>query len=158
MLAEDEAYMKTILKEFDVTKYKLSETPTRFKLIINPDSFSMDTLNAVQKDGTVGIEVDVSKCVYLECLKGGHSRKRRRTSAEVFRGTLPKEYDVGKYNKVMRHLLGVEDMCAFKAKVVDGSLQLREVECLTYALLKRISDLGVSISFDMRDAKITMTL
>ena len=52
MLAEDEAYMKTILKEFDVTKYKLSETPTRFKLIINPDSFSMDTLNAVQKDGT----------------------------------------------------------------------------------------------------------
>lgn len=158
MLAEDEEYMKNILKEFGVTKYKLSETPTRFKLIITPDCFTMETLNAVQKDGAVGIEVDMNKCVYLECLKGGHSRKRRRTSADVFHGALPKGYDVGKYNKVMRHLLGVEDMCAFKAEVRDGVLELRDVECLTYALLKRISDLGVSITFDMRDAKITMSL
>jgi len=158
MLVEDEAYMKTILSEFGVAKYKLSETPTRFKLIITPDHFSMDTLDAVQKDRAVGIEIDVNKCVYLDCLKGCNSRKRRRTSAEVFRGTIPKKYDVGKYNMVMRHLLGVEDICAFEACVVDGTLELQKIECLSYALLKRISDLSVRINFDMRNAKITMAL
>ena len=159
MLAEDEEYMKSILKEFGVTKYKLSETPTRFKLIISPDKFDMSTLNRVQTiEGSVGIEIDIRKSVFLDCLKGGHSRKRRRVSAEVFKGKIPEQYDVGKYNKVMRHLLGMEDVCVFKAKVVDGTLEVRDIECLTYAVLKRISDMGVSIDFDMRDAKISMSL
>ena len=159
MLADDEEYMNSILKEFGVTKYKLSETPTRFKLILQPDSFTMKTLDSVQRlRGSIGIEIDIRKGVYLECLKDGNRRKRRRLCVDVFKGAIPKEYEVGKYNKVMRQLLGMDDVCAFKAKVVDDTLEVRDIECLTYGVLKRISDMDVTIVFDMAKAKISMTL
>lgn len=159
MLADDEEYMNSILKEFGVTKYKMSETPTRFKLILTPGTFTMKTLDSVQRlRGSVGIEIDIRKCVYLECLKDGNRRKRRRVCADVFKGAIPNEYDVGKYNKVMRQLLGMDDVCAFKAEVVDDVLEVRDIECLTYSVLKRISDMNVDITFDMAKAKISMTL
>tara|TARA_Y100001958_G_scaffold121872_1_gene89106 strand:- start:561 stop:1043 length:483 start_codon:yes stop_codon:yes gene_type:complete len=150
MLQEDEDYMQSVLKTFGVTKYKLSETPTRFKLILTPDRFTMETLDEVQcLRGAVGIEVDVQKHVFVECLKSGHARKRRRITANTFKGTIPKAYDVGKYNPVMREFLGVEDVCAFDAEVKEGVLEIRNIECLPYALLKRVADASESVEFDM---------
>jgi len=91
MLTEDTAYMSDILAAFKVTSYKLSETPTRFKLIITPnDPFDMETLHSIQgMRDPVGIEIDVKNGVYLECLKGGSSRKRRRVQLETFDGPVP---------------------------------------------------------------------
>ena len=150
MLQEDEDYLQSVLKTFGVTKYKLSETPTRFKLILTPERFTMETLDEVQcLRSAVGIEVDIAKHVYVECLKSGHARKRRRVSADTFRGKIPEKYEVGKYNPVMRQLLGKEDICAFDAEIVEGVLELRKIECLPYALLKRIADLSESVEFDM---------
>ena len=159
MLEEDENYMQSVLKTFGVTKYKLSETPTRFKLILNPKCFTMETLDEVQcLRSAVGVEVDIRKHVFVECLKSGHARKRRRVSAETFRGKIPEAYDVGRFNPVMRQLLGKEDICAFKAELVDDTLVLTDVECLSYSLLKRISDLSRSVEFDMLKQCIRVTL
>ena len=112
MLAEDEKYLQDILALFKVTKYKVSQTASRFKLIINPVEFTMETLHAVQtlKSRPVGIEVNVKDGVFLECLKEGQSRKRRRLCYAKHTGKMPKKYDVKKYNEAMRYILGVEDM------------------------------------------------
>ena len=159
MLQEDEDYLQSVLKTFGVTKYKLSETPTRFKLILTPERFTMETLDEVQcLRSAVGIEVDIAKHVYVECLKSGHARKRRRVSADTFKGKIPEKYEVGKYNPVMRQLLGKEDICAFDAEIVDGVLELRKIECLSYALLKRIADLSTSVEFDMVEHRIRVCI
>ena len=70
MLPEDERYLEEILKLFEVTKYKVTETPTRFKLILKPLKLSMETLHSVQtlRSAPVGIEVDVNSGIFLECL------------------------------------------------------------------------------------------
>lgn len=159
MLQEDQDYMQSVLKAFGVTKYKLSETPTRFKLILTPETFTMETLDEVQcLRGAVGIEVDVAKHVFVECLKSGHARKRRRVSADTFKGSIPKAYEVGKFNPVMRQLLGKEDVCAFEAEVKRDVLELRKIECLSYALLKRVADLSGSVEFDMVKQCIRVSL
>ena len=108
--------------------------------------------------GAVGIEVDVAKHVFVECLKSGHARKRRRVSADTFKGSIPKAYEVGKFNPVMRQLLGKEDVCAFEAEVKRDVLELRKIECLSYALLKRVADLSGSVEFDMVKQCIRVSL
>jgi hypothetical protein len=159
MLQEDDDYLQAVLKTFGVSKYKLSETPTRFKLILTPEKFTMETLDAVQRlRSAVGIEVDIGRHVFVECLKSGHARKRRRLSAETFKGSMPEKYDVGAFNPVMRQLLGKENMCAFEADVKENVLELRKIECLSYALLKRVADLSGSVEFDMLKHCIRVSL
>ena len=159
MLPEDEKYMQDILSTFQIKKYKLSETPTRFKLILDPDEFTLKTLDNVQSiRDPVGIEIDVQHGVYLECLKSGCSRKKRRLTVDIFSGTLPPEYESGKFNKAMRHILGIEDICTFKRTLNEDTLVIKDIECLSYPLLKRIEKLGYSIAFNMRDATVTLTI
>ena len=127
MLAEDEKYLQDILALFKVTKYKVSQTASRFKLIINPVEFTMETLHAVQtlKSRPVGIEVNVKDGVFLECLKEGQSRKRRRLCYAKHTGKMPKKYDVKKYNEAMRYILGVEDMCEFDCELTRKKTRIR---------------------------------
>ena len=110
MLAEDTKYLEEILTLFKVTKYKLSETPSRFKIIIHPDEFHLKTLHDVQDIKTpVGIEIDLKNGVFLECLKAGASRKRRRIALETFSGKVPEKYKCGRFDSAIRVILGIED-------------------------------------------------
>lgn len=158
MLPEDERYLEEILKLFEVTKYKVTETPTRFKLILKPLKLSMDTLHSVQtlRSAPVGIEVDVNSGIFLECLKSGSSRKRRRISYEKFSGKIPEKYEVGKYNEAMRYLLGIENICEFGIDLGD-KLRLKNVECVSYAVLKKIESV-CKISFDMHNCEMILSL
>ena len=123
MKDEDKAYMSDVLALFKVTNFKLSETSSRFKLIIKPHEFDMKTLHKVQDlRDPVGIEVDISG-VYLECLKSGSSRKRRRVCLEKFDGKIPKKYESGKFNGTMREILSIRDICEFDTSLEDGSSQ-----------------------------------
>ena len=79
-------------------------------------------------------------------------------SADTFKGSIPKAYEVGKFNPVMRQLLGKEDVCAFEAEVKRDVLELRKIECLSYALLKRVADLSGSVEFDMVKQCIRVSL
>lgn len=158
MLPEDERYLEEILKLFEVTKYKVTETPTRFKLILKPLKLSMETLHSVQtlRSAPVGIEVDVNSGIFLECLKSGSSRKRRRISYEKFSGKIPEKYEVGKYNEAMRYLLGIENICEFGIDLGD-KLRLKNVECVSYAVLKKIESV-CKISFDMHNCEMILSL
>lgn len=158
MLPEDERYLEEILKLFEVTKYKVTETPTRFKLILKPMTLSMETLHSVQtlRSAPVGIEVDVNSGIFLECLKSGSSRKRRRISYEKFSGKIPEKYEVGKYNEAMRYLLGIENICEFGIDLGD-KLRLKNVECVSYAVLKKIESV-CKISFDMHNCEMILSL
>jgi len=158
MLAEDERYLEEILKLFNVTKYKVTETPTRFKLILSPLKLDMETLHGVQtlRSAPVGIEVDVSAGVFLECLKTGSSRKRRRISYEKFSGKIPEKYDVGKYNEAMRYVLGIENVCEFGVDLSE-KLRLKNLECISYAVLKKIESV-CKISFDMHNCEMILSL
>ena len=160
MLKEDEKYMNDILAIFKVSKFKVSETPSRFKLIINPSDFTMDTLHRVQtlRSRAVGIEVDVKSGVFVECLKEGQSRKRRRLCYAKHTGKIPKKYDVGKYNEEMRYVLGVDGMCDFDLDLTEKKLELGGVQRISYPILKKIEETGCALTFDMRESKITLTL
>ena len=160
MLQEDEKYLQEILGLFKVQKYKVSETPSRFKLIIHPQTFTMKTLDDVQtlKSRPVGIEVDVKNGVFIECLKEGSSRKRRRILFEKFSGKIPEKYKVGKFQDAMLHILGIPDMCEFDLECTDKKLELLNIQCISYPILKKIEDTGCEISFNMRDSSMILTL
>ena len=160
MLQEDEKYLQEILAIFNVKKYKVSETPSRFKLIIHPQTFTMKTLDDVQnlKARSVGIEVDVKNGVFIECLKEGSSRKRRRILFEKYSGKIPKKYEVEKFQDAMLHILGIPDMCEFELECTDKKLELVGLQCISYPILKKIEDTGCEISFNMRDSSMILTL
>lgn len=159
MLAEDEKYLNDILALFKVTKYKVSETPSRFKLIIHPTEFTMDTLHSVQtlRSRPVGIEVDVKTGVFIECLKEGQSRKRRRLCYSKHTGKIPEKYDVKKYNEAMRYILGVEGMCEFDVELSEKQLELGGVQCISYPILNKIEETGCLIAFNMIESIMTLT-
>jgi len=160
MIAEDEKYLNDILALFSVTKYKVSETPSRFKLIITPTDFTMETLHSVQtlRSRPVGIEVDVKNGVFIECLKEGQSRKRRRLCYAKHSGKIPEKYEVKKYNEAMRYILGVEGMCEFDVELTEKKLELGGVQTISYPILKKIEETGCELSFNMREATMTLTL
>ena len=160
MLQEDEKYLQEILSLFKVQKYKVSETPSRFKLILNPKEFTMDTLHSVQTltSRPAGIEVDVKNGVFVECLKSGASRKRRRISHDKFTGKIPEKYEVGKFNDAMKLILGIPDMCEFQVETSDKKVELVGIQCISYAILKKIEETGCKISFDMRESTMILTL
>ena len=58
----------------------------------------------------------------------------------------------------MRQVLGKEDVCAFEAEVKRDVLELRKIECFSYALLKRVADLSGSVEFDMVKQCIRVSL
>lgn len=158
MLPEDTKYLEDILTLFKVTKYKLSETPTRFKIIIHPDDFHMQSLHDVQNIRTpVGIEVDLKNGVFLECLKTGAARKRRRLALELFKGELPENYKCGTFDPAVRVILGIEDICEFKCAVDGNKLILKDIECLSYPVLKYVEQEGFDIFFNITKAHITIT-
>ena len=152
--------MNEILSLFQVVKYKVSETPSRFKLIIQPAEFDMQTLHTLQtlRSRPVGIEVDVKDGVFIECLKEGQSRKRRRLCYEKLTGKIPEKYDVKKYNKAMRYILGVEGMCEFDCVLTEKKLELGGVQTISYPILKKIEETGCNIVFNMREATMILTL
>jgi len=160
MIQEDEIYLKEILSLFKVTKYKVSETPSRFKIIIEPANFTMDTLHTLQtlRSRPVGIEVDVKDGVFIECLKEGQSRKRRRLCYAKHTGKIPEKYDVKKYNEAMRYILGVDGMCEFDVELSEKKLELGGVQRISYPILKKIEETGCKISFNMREAIITLAI
>ena len=160
MIQEDEIYLKEILSLFKVTKYKVSETPSRFKIIIEPADFTMDTLHTLQtlRSRPVGIEVDVKSGVFVECLKEGQSRKRRRLCYAKHTGKIPEKYDVKKYNEAMRYILGVDGMCEFDVELTEKKLELGGVQRISYPILKKIEETGCKISFNMREAIITLVI
>ena len=120
----------------------------------------MKTLDDVQtlKSRPVGIEVDVKNGVFIECLKEGSSRKRRRILFEKFSGKIPKKYEVGKFQDAMIHILGIPDMCEFDLEYTDKKLELVGIQCISYPILKKIEDTGCKISFNMRDSSMILTL
>ena len=152
--------MNEILSLFKVSKYKVSETPSRFKLIIKPTEFDMSTLHDVQTLRTrpVGIEVDVKNGVFIECLKEGQSRKRRRLFYSKHEGKIPKKYEVGKYKEAMLYILGIEGICEFDVDLSDDKLELLNIQCISYPILKKIVETGCKISFDMRTLSMTLRL
>lgn len=160
MLTEDTAYMSDILAAFKVTSYKLSETPTRFKLIITPnDPFDMETLHSIQSmRDPVGIEIDVKNGVYLECLKGGSSRKRRRVQLETFDGPLPEKYDIPKFETAMREILAIQDICEFDTSVQNDVLTLSHLDMVSYPVLQRIEGLGYKVKVNMLKSSLTLSL
>lgn len=160
MLADDEKYLNDILALFKVTKYKVSETPSRFKIIIHPTEFNMETLHSVQtlRSRPVGIEVDVKDGVFIECVKEGQSRKRRRLCYAKHSGKIPEKYDVKKYNEAMRFILGVDGMCEFDVELSEKKLELGGVQTISYPILKKIEETGCNITFNMRDATMVLTL
>ena len=150
MLAEDTKYLEEILTLFKVTKYKLSETPSRFKIILHPKEFHLKTLHDVQEIKTpVGIEIDLKNGIFLECLKAGASRKRRRISLETFKGNIPEKYRCGRFESAIRVILGIEDICEFKTSVEGDALLIKDIECLTYPILKQIEQEGFHIFFNI---------
>lgn len=158
MLPEDTKYLEEILTLFKVTKYKLSETPTRFKIIIHPTEFPLKTLHETQQIKTsVGIEIDLKNGVFLECLKAGASRKRRRITMETFRGKLPEKYKCGRFDPAVRVILGIEDICEFKSDIQGDKLIIKDIECLTYPILKQIEQEGFDIFFNLQKACLSIT-
>lgn len=158
MLPEDTKYLEDILTLFQVSKYKLSETPTRFKIIVHPKEFSLKTMHDAQDIKTpVGIEVDLKNGVYIECLKAGAARKRRRISIEIFKGKMPEKYSCGSFEPAMRVLLGIEDICEFESLLEDKCLIVKNIECLTYPILKHIEQEGFDIDFNLPKASMTIT-
>lgn len=158
MLAEDTKYLEEILTLFKVSKYKLSETATRFKIIIHPEEFHLKTLHDVQEIKTaVGIEVDLKNGVFLECLKSGSSRKRRRIAMDVYKGTMPDKYKCGKFEPALRVILGVEDICEFQINVDQDKLIVKDIECLSYPVLKHIEQEGFNIFFSITKASMSIT-
>ena len=158
MLTEDTKYLEEILTLFKVSKYKLSETPTRFKMIIHPEEFPIKTLHEVQELKTpVGIEVDLKNGVFLECLKAGSSRKKRRIALYTYKGKIPDKYKCDKFEPAIRVILGVEDMCEFQIESDKQKLVVKDIECLSYPVLKHIEQEGFDIFFNIPKASMTIT-
>lgn len=159
MLPDDEKYLQEVLECFEVKKYRMTETPTRFKLILTPIKLTMKSLHEIQtlRSLPVGVEVDVKSGVFVECLKSGARRKRRRISYEKFSGKIPAKYEVGKYNEAMRHILGMENLCEFGVELGE-KLRVKNLERISYAVLKRIESVGCAISFDMHNCEMILSL
>lgn len=159
MSPDDEKYLQEVLDCFDVKKYRMTETPTRFKLILTPMKLSMKSLHDIQglRSEPVGVEVDVKSGVFVECLKSGSRRKRRRISYDKFTGKIPEKYDVGKYNEAMRYILGMENLCEFGVDLGE-KLRLKNLERISYAVLKKIESVGCDISFDMHNCEMILSL
>lgn len=158
MLPEDTKYLEEILTLFKVSKYKLSETSSRFKIIIHPNDFTLKTMHDTQDLKTpVGIEVDLKNGVYIECLKAGASRKRRRIAIEVYKGKIPEKYESGKFDPAMRILLGIEDICEFESTLEGTCLVVKNIECLTYPILKHIEQEGFNVAFNLPKACMTIS-
>ena len=159
MLPDDEKYMQEVLGCFDVKKYRVTETPTRFKLILTPQKLTMKALHDIQvlRSDPVGVEVDVKSGVFVECLKSGSARKRRRIGYEKFTGKIPEKYDVGKYNEAMRYILGLDNLCEFGVDIGE-KLRLKNLERISYAILKKIESVGCEISFDMHNCEMILSL
>ena len=160
MLKEDNTYMTDILAAFKVSSYKLSETDTRFKLIIKPDDpFDMETLHGIQglRD-PVGIEIDVNSGIYLECLKQGCSRKRRRVQLETFDGPVPEKYNIPKFQKAIREILSIPDICEFETSVDDEVLTISNLDTISYPVLKRIENTGCKVKINMLKSNLTISL
>jgi len=159
MLPDDEKYLEEVLQCFDVKKYRMTETPTRFKLILAPQKLTMKSLHEIQtlRSLPVGVEVDVKSGVFVECLKQGSRRKRRRIEYEKFSGKIPEKYDVGKYNEAMRYILGLENLCEFEVET-GTKLRLKNLERISYAVLKKIESVGCEISFDMHNCEMILSL
>ena len=160
MIEDDKAYMSDILAAFKVQKYKLSETETRFKLIVHPtEPFDMKVIHNIQDlRGPVGVEVDIQNGVYLDCLKTGASRKKRRIQLNTFNGPLPKKYDVGKFNGAMRELLSVEDVCAFDTRLDGDVLTITNLETVSYPLLKKLEASGCSVEINMTTSQLILKI
>lgn len=157
MLPEDTKYLEDVLKLFQVTNYKLSETPTRFKIIIHPNECTLKTLHDVQDiRNPVGIEVDLKNGIFLECLKSGSSRKKRKISLEVFKADMPEKYKCGKFDPALRIFLGIEDICDFETSIENDKLVVKKIECLSYPVLKRVEQEGFDISFNLKNAHMTL--
>ena len=120
----------------------------------------MDTLHTLQtlRSRPVGIEVDVKDGVFIECLKEGQSRKRRRLCYAKHTGKIPEKYNVKKYNEAMRFILGVEGMCDFDCVLTEKKLELGGVQTISYPILKKIEETGCKIAFNMREATMILTL
>jgi len=158
MLPEDTKYLEEILTLFKVSKYKLSETPTRFKIIIHPDEFHMQALHDVQDIRTpVGIEVDLKNGVFLECLKTGAARKRRRITMHPFKGEIPEKYKSGRFDPAVRVIMSIEDICEFETDVEGDKLVIKGIECLSYPILKQIEQEGFNIFVSIKKAFISIT-
>jgi len=157
MLPEDTKYLEEVLKLFQIVKYKLSETPTRFKIIIHPDEFTLMTLHDVQDIRTpVGIEVDLKNGIFLECLKTGSSRKKRKIALEIFKDVIPEKYKCARFEPALRIFLGIEDICEFKCNIEENKLVIKDIECLSYPVLKRVEQEGFDISFNLKNAHMTL--
>jgi hypothetical protein len=159
MLPDDEKYLEEVLECFNVKKYRVTETPTRFKLILAPQKLTMKALHDIQtlRSLPVGVEVDVKSGVFVECLKSGSRRKRRRIEYEKFTGEIPEKYDVGKYNEAMRYILGLENICDFGVETGE-KLRLKNLERISYAVLTKIESVGCDISFDMHNCEMILSL
>ena len=134
-----EEYVSSVLRLFGgEIKYKLSETSTRYRILFNPLSFSLNTLDAVQRISSAGIEIRPDGLL-IECLKPNQRRKRRRVHHERFVGKFPKGYTAeGKAEEWLRYIMGIEDVCDFEVSMEDKTLVVKDLECITYSLLKHI--------------------
>lgn len=159
MLDVDSIYLKDILHALNVSKYKLSETPTRFKICTKPAELQLKALHTIQNiKSPVGIEIHLTRGLYLDCLKGGKSRKRRRTSVDKFTGKIPPKYKTEHFEQTMRLLLGNDNVCEFSVREHENKLEIKSPETFTYPILKEIETSGVDIKFDFLKSTMTFTL
>ena len=122
MLTEDTKYLEEILTLFKVSKYKLSETPTRFKMIIHPEEFPIKTLHEVQELKTpVGIEVDLKNGVFLECLKAGSSRKKEGSLYTRTKATFPTSTSATSLNRLYESFSVSKTCVNFKSSQTNKS-------------------------------------
>lgn len=158
MLDEDRAYLKEILQILNVTKYKLSETPSRFRIRTKPTDLNLDALHSIQNiKSPVGVEVNLTRGLYLDCLKGGKSRKRRRMSVDKFTGKIPDKYKTKHFDQCMRLLLGCDNVCEFTMKESNNTLEINSAETFTYPLLKEIEKIGINIHINFTKPLMTFT-
>ena len=69
-----------------------------------------------------------------------------------------RKYEVGKFNDAMKLILGIPEMCEFEVEASDKKVELVGIQCISYAILKKIEETGCKISFDMRESTMILTL
>lgn len=120
--------------------YKMSETKTRYRVLFNPTTFSMETLDNVQKIASAGIEIHPDG-ILIEFLKPNQKRKRRKVQYDKFKGKFPEGYEAkGVCEDWLRYIMGIEDVCEFNVRQDGDTLIIRDLECITYALLKYMQE------------------
>ena len=63
----------------------------------------------------------------------------------------------GKFNPAVRVILGIEDICEFDTTVEDNKLIVKDIECLSYPVLKHIEQEGFNIHFHIKKASMTIS-